>query len=148
MCSLVAKAVQQLSLTKDHVLTGVLGPAFGDAIKILHIADICSVSAVLVLTGRLATARSDWPWPRWTDLHGTSIATCASSYKRVKGRSHTVEKRKAIHPQKPHATSQPSRFSHTPRLSTDAAHNSHSYQERPIHTSHHDISTGTAKPAS
>ena len=26
------------------------------------------------------------------------------SYKRVKGRSHTVEKRKAIHPQKPHAT--------------------------------------------
>ena len=44
------------------------------------------------------------------------------SYKRVKGRSHTVEKRKASHPQKPHATSQPSRFSHTPRLSTDAAH--------------------------
>ena len=40
-----------------------------------------------------------------------------SSYKRVKGRSHTVEKRKASHPQKPHATSQPSRFSHTPRLS-------------------------------
>ena len=70
------------------------------------------------------------------------------SYKRVKGRSHTVEKRKAIHPQKPHATSQPSRFSQTPRLSTDAAHNYHSYQERPIHTSHHDISTGTAKPAS
>ena len=27
-----------------------------------------------------------------------------SSYKRVKGRSHTVEKRKASHPQKPHAT--------------------------------------------
>ena len=27
------------------------------------------------------------------------------SYKRVKGRSHTVEKRKASHPQKPHATS-------------------------------------------
>ena len=44
------------------------------------------------------------------------------SYKRLKGRSHTVEKRKASHPQKPHATSQPSRFSHTPRLSTDAAH--------------------------
>ena len=34
----------------------------------------------------------------------------------MKGRSHTVEKRKASHPQKPHATSQPSRFSHTPRL--------------------------------
>ena len=46
-----------------------------------------------------------------------------SCYKRVKGRSHTVEKRKAIHTQKPHATSQPSRFSHTPRLSTDAEHN-------------------------
>ena len=30
-----------------------------------------------------------------------------TSYKRVKGRSHTVEKRKASHPQKPHATSQP-----------------------------------------
>ena len=45
------------------------------------------------------------------------------SYKRVTGRSHTVEKRKASHPQKPHATSQPSRLSHTPRLSTDAAHN-------------------------
>ena len=29
------------------------------------------------------------------------------SYKRVKGRSHTVEKRKAGHPQKPQATSQP-----------------------------------------
>ena len=32
-----------------------------------------------------------------------TVLTC--SYKRVKGRSHTVEKRKAIHPQKPHATS-------------------------------------------
>ena len=32
------------------------------------------------------------------------------SYKRVKGRSHTVEKRKASHPQKPHATSQPPVF--------------------------------------
>ena len=29
---------------------------------------------------------------------------CCCSYKRVKGRSHTVEKGKAIHPQKPHAT--------------------------------------------
>ena len=45
-----------------------------------------------------------------------------SSYKRVKGRSHTVEKRKAIHPRKPHATSQPSRLSHTLRLGTDSAH--------------------------
>ena len=43
-----------------------------------------------------------------------AIASTGSSYKRVKGRSHTVEKRKAIHPQKPHATSQPSRVSHTP----------------------------------
>ena len=39
------------------------------------------------------------------------MRTWTSRYKRVKGRSHTVEKRKAIHPQKPHATSQPSRFS-------------------------------------
>ena len=36
------------------------------------------------------------------------------SYKRVKGRSHTVEKRKASHPQKPHATSQPWRGSVDP----------------------------------
>ena len=48
-----------------------------------------------------------------TEIHcgSTSDActlTTGSSYKRVKGRSHTVEKRKAIHPQKPHATSQPS----------------------------------------
>ena len=32
-----------------------------------------------------------------------NIRTC--SYKRAKGRSHTVEESKAIHPQKPHATS-------------------------------------------
>ena len=50
-------------------------------------------------------------WADWVD--------CRDSYKRVKGRSHTVEKRKASQPQKPHATSQPSRFSHTPTLSTD-----------------------------
>ena len=31
-------------------------------------------------------------------------------YERVKGRSHTVEKRLNRHPHKPHATSQPSRF--------------------------------------
>ena len=29
-----------------------------------------------------------------------------------------MEKQKASHPQKPHATSQPSRFSHTPRCTT------------------------------
>ena len=50
-----------------------------------------------------------------------------NSYKRVKGRSHTAEKRISMHPHKPHATSQPSRFSHTPRLSTDSAHNQHSH---------------------
>ena len=33
------------------------------------------------------------------------------SNNRVKGRGHTVEKRISIHPNKPHATSQPSRFS-------------------------------------
>ena len=32
------------------------------------------------------------------------------SYKRVKGRSHTVENRISMHPPKPHVTSQPSRF--------------------------------------
>ena len=51
----------------------------------------------------------------------------SSSYKRVKGRSHTVEKRISMLPHKPHATSQPSRFSHTPRLSTDSAHNLSEY---------------------
>ena len=66
----------------------------------------------------------------------------------MKGSSHIVEKRISKLPHKPHATSQPSRFSHTPRLSTDSAHNQHSHEQRPIHTSHHDISTGTAKPAS
>ena len=50
-----------------------------------------------------------------------------SSYKRVKGRSHTAEKRISMHPHIPRATSQPSRFSHTPRLSTDSAHNQHSH---------------------
>ena len=40
-------------------------------------------------------------------------AQCVS-YKRVKGRSHTVKKRISMLPHKPHATSQPSRFSHTP----------------------------------
>ena len=53
-----------------------------------------------------------------------------------------MEKRISMLPHKPHATSQPSRFSHTPRLSTDSAHNQHSHEQRPIHTSHHDISTG------
>ena len=37
----------------------------------------------------------------------------ASSYKRVKGRSHTVEKRISMHLHKSHTTSQPSRCSHT-----------------------------------
>ena len=36
-------------------------------------------------------------------------------YKRVKGRSHTVEKRLNMHPHKPQATSQLSRLSHTYR---------------------------------
>ena len=41
----------------------------------------------------------------------------------MKGRSHTAEKRISMHPHKPHATRQPSRFSHTHRLSTDSPHN-------------------------
>ena len=44
-----------------------------------------------------------------------------TSYKRVKGRSHAAGIRISMHPHKPHAASQPSRFSHTPRLSTDSA---------------------------
>ena len=50
-----------------------------------------------------------------------------SSYKRVKGRSHTVEKRLNMHPHKPHATSQPSRLSHTYRPRTHSPHNQHSH---------------------
>ena len=42
--------------------------------------------------------------------HAHRVHMHATSNKRVKGRSHTVEKRNAIHPQKPHATSQPSRL--------------------------------------
>ena len=47
-----------------------------------------------------------------------------ASYKRVKGKSHTVQKRISMHLHKPHATSQPSRFSHTQtqhRLTTQLA---------------------------
>ena len=42
----------------------------------------------------------------------TPTVCCAPqcSYKRVKGRSHTAEKRISMHPHKPHATSQPSRL--------------------------------------
>ena len=66
----------------------------------------------------------------WALAGEKGMAKCQSrGYQRVKGRSHTstVEKRKSVHPHKPHATSQPSRFSHTPRLSTDSAHNQHSH---------------------
>ena len=53
--------------------------------------------------------------PRWQ----------AGSYKRVKGRSHTVERRKAIHPQKPHAISQPSPQVHVQLLQRTASHGMH-----------------------
>ena len=43
----------------------------------------------------------------WAQAFALKIQFEAGSYKRVKGRSHTVEKRKTIHPQKPHVTSQP-----------------------------------------
>ena len=39
-----------------------------------------------------------------------------SSNKRVKGGSHTMGERISMHPQKPHATSQPWLFSHTHSL--------------------------------
>ena len=51
-------------------MKGTLSSAVGDVIETLHIAYICSVPAVLVLTGRLAAARTDWPSPRCTDLRG------------------------------------------------------------------------------
>ena len=38
-----------------------------------------------------------------------------------------MEKRISMLPHKPHATSQPSRFSHTPKLSSDSARNQHSH---------------------
>ena len=63
----------------------------------------------------------------------------------MKGRSHTVEKRKSSHPHKLHATSQPSRFSHThaqTQHTTSIAINSAPY------TSHQEITTGTANPVS
>ena len=85
----------------------------------------CAVdSAVFALTCTQAGARTGKSCGKL--LHcGPSQRSAgpACSYKRVKGRSHTAEKRKAIHPPRPHATSQPSRFSHTPRLSTESAHN-------------------------
>ena len=51
-------------------MKGTLGSAVGDVVETLHIAHICSVLAVLVLTGRLAAARTEWPSPRCTDLRG------------------------------------------------------------------------------
>ena len=51
------------------------------------------------------------------------ILIIMGSYKRVKGRSHTVEKRLNMHPHKPHAASQPSRLSHTDRPRTHSPHN-------------------------
>ena len=58
--------------------------------------------------------------------HVHAYVSSHRSYKRVNGRSHTVEKRLSMHPHKPHATSQPSRFSHTHRPSTHLPHNQHS----------------------
>ena len=92
----------------------------------------------------LRHANPEWHSPAWQAQPGRPVRSCVSfmnsyanvrtvwqmgtiatpecSYKRVKGRSHTAEKRISMHPYKPHATSQPSRLSHTPRLSTDSAH--------------------------
>ena len=49
--------------------------------------------------------------PGRPELSRSCMDIVNSSYKRVKGRSHTAEKRISMHPHKPHATSQPSRFS-------------------------------------
>ena len=54
-------------------------------------------------------------------FRGSSNMCTTDSYKRVKGRSHTVEERISMHPHKPHATSQPSRFSHTHSLTAQLA---------------------------
>ena len=63
-----------------------------------------------------------------TCSNGTSkaepVRLHAGSYKRVKGRSHTAEKRISMHPHKPHATSQPLVLTHAQtqhRLSTQLA---------------------------
>ena len=53
-----------------------------------------------------------------------------------------MEKRLNMHPHKPHAISQPSLLPHTYRPRTHSPHNQHSHTSRPIHMSHHDISTG------
>ena len=58
-----------------------------------------------------------------------------SSYKRVKGRNHTVEKQLSMHPHKPHATSQPSRLSHTHSLSTTSTATDRAPYTCPIVTS-------------
>ena len=78
-------------------------------------------------------------------------STCAcytenGSYKRVKGRgSHAVEERISMHSHKPHATRQPSLFSHMHSLAAQLAQPR--ILQRPICMSHHVISTGTATPA-
>ena len=66
----------------------------------------CSVQTAVA--GKLTTgSRPQSGRPRaWYTRH-------ASSYKRGKGKGHSAEKRLNMHPHKPHATSQPSRLSHT-----------------------------------
>ena len=56
------------------------------------------------------------------DSPPTAVAQLCS-YKRVKGRSHTVEKRISMHPHKPHATSPPVVHTHTQTQHILTAHN-------------------------
>ena len=70
------------------------------------------------------TCRGLQTGPPPASTRGDMLRSKTGSYKRVKGRSHPVEKRISMHPHKPHATSQPSRFSHTQtqhRLTTQPA---------------------------
>ena len=55
--------------------------------------------------------------PGRDDMHGLHGSSSCTPRRPLNS---AVETRISMHPHKPHATSQPSRFSHTPRLSTDA----------------------------
>ena len=147
-CKMTCAAASTCRIRQLKKLVIKEGRKCSDAILVdlyeLNYCDVVDVDAVRSATRAFVHYKNE------CRSHGMRVACrhSHSSYKRVKGRSHTLEKRISMHPHKLHATSQPSRASHTPRRSTDTAHNQRSHKERHIDTSHHDISTGTAKPAS
>ena len=69
------------------------------------------------------------------------------SYKRGKGTSNSVEEQFSTPSQNRHATSKPSLRSSTHSLTAQQVYK-HSHHQRTRSMSHHDINTGTAKPAS